>query len=286
MNSITALATLNNTNALIYEAIKGLLSEVDKSTGDVYFSTINEYLEWAEQNPYKRASVSVAAYVSYLSKDRKLSPSTVANKLSHVRRLFEWFARVGLATPLDLADVKNVKSPRHQGRRAGKWLNEDQLRQLINAPDNIRDKAALALMVGCGLRCSEVVGFDWEQIQEKDGKYVIVNLQRKHHRTQEYLPIPNWVISILNELPTRQGRVIVTTTRTIYNIVDRWSSYCGFSVAPHDLRRSAATYALNKGQSITQVSKLLGHSNTTVTERYLRQDFDIAAMADAMELKL
>lgn len=282
------LVPYDDTAELTAEAIEGLMNEVSVLSGKVYRSTVNQYIEWAKANPHKRAGASVAGFISYMHKDMKLSPATVNKKATIVRRLFDWFARVGLITGNDLVDVRSVKTPKFQGKRAGRWLNEEQLKRLMRTVNNPRDKAILALLVGCGLRCSEVVNFKWSQIEQtSDGTYVIVNLHRKHNRIQPYVPLPYWVHETLLSLNRvdDSDTVIFLTTRQIYNIVKYWSRKANCNVAPHDLRRSAAQLALDKGQSLTQVSRLLGHSNTIVTERYLKQDFDLTAMADAMELK-
>jgi site-specific recombinase XerC len=83
------------------------------------------------------------------------------------------------------AGVAKVKgAPRH-GARIGNWLDRAQAERLLNAPDDSiitgkRDRAILAVLIGCGLRRSEVAGLDFQHLQLRDGRWMIVDLIGKH----------------------------------------------------------------------------------------------------------
>ena len=93
----------------------------------------------------------------------------------------------------------STRSPgvKQQGVRAGNWLTKAQAEALINCPDpstlkGKRDRALLALLVGCGLRRGEAVALTVADIQQRDGRWVIVDLRGKHGRVRT-IPVPAWV---------------------------------------------------------------------------------------------
>src|SRR5215469_5539169 len=92
------------------------------------------------------------------------------------------------------ARVKGVPS---RGVRLGNWLSVQQAQKLLNAPDatapkGLRDRAILAVLLGCGLRRSEVAALTMRHIQQRDGRWCIVDLRGKHGRVRT-VPMPTWV---------------------------------------------------------------------------------------------
>jgi site-specific recombinase XerD len=83
------------------------------------------------------------------------------------------------------------------GIRVGNWLSVRQAQSLLNAPDvstvrGLRDRAILAVLLGCGLRRSEVAALTFTHIQQRDGRWCIVDLKGKHSRVRT-APMPTWV---------------------------------------------------------------------------------------------
>ena len=93
----------------------------------------------------------------------------------------------------DHARIKGVKS---KGVRLGNWLSMRQAQTLLNTPDvttkkGLRDRAILAVLLGCGLRRSEVAALTFGHIQQRDGRWCIVDLVGKHGRVRT-VPMPTW----------------------------------------------------------------------------------------------
>jgi integrase len=89
-----------------------------------------------------------------------------------------------------------VKSAKTQGIRTGNWLSERQAQALLSAPDistlrGLRDRAILAVLLGCALRRSEVAALTFAHLQ-RDGRWCIVDLVGKHGRVR-IAPMPPWV---------------------------------------------------------------------------------------------
>ena len=79
----------------------------------------------------------------------------------------------------------------------------EQASELLNAPDpktlgGLRDRAILALLVGCGLRRAEILSLDVDRIQQRDGRWVIPDLVGKCNRRRT-VPVPAWVMVRIEE---------------------------------------------------------------------------------------
>jgi len=100
-------------------------------------------------------------------------------------------------TPELAAGIGRVKSAKTQGIRTGNWLSQWQAQALLSAPDiatprGLRDRAILAVLVGCGLRRYEVAALTFAHLQQRDGRWCIVDLVGKHGRVRTAL-MPTWV---------------------------------------------------------------------------------------------
>jgi site-specific recombinase XerD len=90
-----------------------------------------------------------------------------------------------------------VKGVASKGVRLGNWLSVQQAQKLLNTPDvtttkGLRDRAILAVLLGCGLRRSEVAALTISHVQQRDGRWCIVDLIGKHGRVRT-IPMPTWV---------------------------------------------------------------------------------------------
>jgi site-specific recombinase XerC len=128
---------------------------------------------------------------------RGLGSSSIIIRLLAIRKLAAEAADNGLIAPELAAGIARVKSAKSVGVRTGNWLSVRQAQNLLNAPDTttlkgLRDRAILAVLLGCGLRRSEVAALTFAHIQQRDGRWCIVDLVGKHGRIRT-TPMPNWV---------------------------------------------------------------------------------------------
>jgi site-specific recombinase XerD len=117
--------------------------------------------------------------------------------MSAIRKLAAEAADNGLLAPELAAGISRVRSAKSQGIRVGNWLSLRQAQSLLGAPDvattkGLRDRAILAVLLGCGLRRSEVAALTFAHVQQRDGRWCIVDLVGKHGRVRT-APMPNWV---------------------------------------------------------------------------------------------
>jgi site-specific recombinase XerD len=150
--------------------------------------------------------VVVLRYRLYLE-SLLLAPTTINVRLAAIRRLAYEAADTGLLSPELMAGIRRVAGVKQLGYRIGNWLSVDQSSALLrNTPVETlrgkRDSAILALLLGCGLRRSELTSLEIAQMQQRDQHWVIVDLVGKGGRIRT-VPIPNLGQSL--------GRCLVTS---------------------------------------------------------------------------
>jgi site-specific recombinase XerD len=174
--------------------------------------------------------------------------------------------------------------------RLGNWLTVTEARSLWQLPNantmkGKRDRAILAVLLGCGLRRGELIDLTFDHIQRREDHWAIVDLIGKaaHVRT---VPMPDWVKETLDDwlaaarikhgrlfrCVCRKGAVWGTevTEKVVWHVVKEYAGRLGISkLAPHDLRRSCARFCHDSGGELEQIQFLLGHVSVQTTEKYL-----------------
>src|SRR3984893_14615185 len=199
-----------------WERLKTLVLDSVSSpiTKRVYNMALDEFLAWFQQAPrpgFTKATVS-AWRVSL--EDRKLGSSSIIIRMSAIRKLAAEAADNGLLAPELAAGIARVKSAKTQGIRTGNWLSLRQAQALLSAPDatttkGLRDRAIIAVLLGCGLRRSEVAALRFPHAQKRDGRWFIVDLVGKHGRVRT-APMPNWVKVAIETAAATRSRLAVS----------------------------------------------------------------------------
>src|SRR4030081_235209 len=143
----------------------------------------------------------VVKYRAFLER-LSLCAATINLHLSAIRRLADESAESGWLSPEHAIGIRRVKGVKRLGRKMGNWLTRNQAQELVNAASKTnlcgwRDGAMLGLLLGCGLRRSEVVGLHLDQLQSREGRWVIVNLVGKGKRLRT-IPVPSWSKELLD----------------------------------------------------------------------------------------
>jgi site-specific recombinase XerD len=196
-------------------------------TKRVYNMALNEFMAWFQQAPrpgFTKATVS-AWRVSL--EDRRLGSSSIIIRMSAIRKLAAEAADNGLLAPELAAGISRVQSAKTQGIRVGNWLSLRQAQALLSAPDittvrGLRDRAILAVLLGCGLRRSEVAALTFAHLQQRDGRWCIVDLVGKHGRIRT-APMPTWVKVAIDAWTTPAGLTDGHVFRSV-NRADRVAS--------------------------------------------------------------
>lgn len=206
--------------------------------------------------------------------------STIARRLASLRSFYRYLRRQGTVTTDPTSGLRNPKQP----QRLPRLLRVDDVIRLLDAIPvhtalGVRDRAMLETLYGGGLRVSELVGLNLDDI---DFESDLVRVRGKGRR-ERLSPIgPMAIRWIHHYLPIRQpksaGEQAVflnrygtrLTTRSVGRLLEDHLARAGLTSAasPHTLRHSFATHLLDRGADLRSVQELLGHRNLTTTQIY------------------
>ena len=255
-----------------------------------YHHAMDEFIAWYCSEPRLALNrIVVVRYRMHLE-NTPLAPATINLRLAAIRRLAYEASDNGLLSPELVAGIRRVKGVKRLGQPVGNWLTTEEGQRLLNAvrTDTLRgkrDAAMLGLLLGCGLRRSEVANLEIERIQRRDGHWAIVDLVGKagHVRT---VPVPFWVKTAIDNWSSAarvgEGKLFRAirkngvmwgrgvTQNVVWYVVKNSAKRAGIEkLAPHDLRRSCARMCHAAGGEIEQIQFLLGHAAVQTTERYI-----------------
>jgi site-specific recombinase XerD len=305
MNDLIAIQKIAQWQRLKTFVLDSVSSPITKR---VYNMALDEFMGWFQQAPrpgFTKATVS-AWRVSL--EDRGLGSSSIIIRMSAIRKLAAEAADNGLLAPELAAGISRVKSAKTQGIRTGNWLSQRQAQALLSAPDistlrGLRDRAIIAVLLGCGLRRSEVAALTFTHLQQRDGRWCIVDLVGKHGRVRT-APMPTWVKVAIDAwtLPAgvADGHVFRSVNRAnrltgdglgekvVWQLIKPYAESAGVpGIAPHDLRRTCAKLCRAGGGELEQIQLLLGHASVQTTERYLGTKQDLVHPPnDAIKLRI
>jgi integrase len=222
-----------------------------------------------------------------------LAPASINLRLSAIRKLAAEAAENALLDRSAAQGIVSLKGVRQSGNRAGNWLTREQARDLLAQPDidtmeGKRDRAILAVLLGCALRRSELAALDCRHMQQRDGRWVFVDLVGKGKRIRT-VPVPPFVKVAIDAWTAAAGlsdgplfrRVRrrkypektpeALSERMIWHIVMKYARQTGLvdKLGPHDLRRTCAKLCRASGGDLKQIQFLLGHASIQTTECYL-----------------
>ncbi len=223
----------------------------------------------------------IRGYLASLQK-RGAKKSTIARKLAVLRSFFQYLVREGR---LSLNPAKRVLRPKLE-KRLPKFLTVDQAQALMTTPSGEgwsvqRDRAILETFYSTGIRISELVGLNPDDIDFESGMVKVFGKGRKERivpigqkaidALQAYLAVrPFSAESLFNN--TRGGRL---TVRSVDRIVKKYVRQIDQpTLVPHSLRHTFATHLLEGGADLRSVQEMLGHASLSTTQRYTHLQVD------------
>lgn len=273
-----------------------------------YGRHLEEFFVWhQEQNRPELNKALINRYVKFL-RSQKFSSSNINQKLSAIRKLASEAEDNNLIDSRIANGIRAVRGVPQRGRRTGNWLTREEAQMWLNAPDiktlkGLRDRAVLAVLIGCGLRRAEVAILSVSHIQQREGRWAIVDIVGKRDKTRT-VPMPSWakatidswtyaakieegfIFRRVNKGGNLMGKGL--TEQAIYNIVSSYAEKLkNQGIAPHDLRRTFAKLAHKGGSPIDQIQLSLGHDSIQTTEKYLGVEQDLTdAPCDHLGLRI
>lgn len=273
-----------------------------------YARALTDFFHWHRGIGRPQLNKSVVQRYAAELREAGMAASSINQRLSAIRKLALEAADNGVLDHQMANGIRAVKGARSEGRRTGNWLTREEAQSWLSAPDprtmrGRRDRALLAVLIGCGLRRAEAASLNFEHIQQRDGRWVLVDLIGKRDKVRS-VPMPNWAKIAIDEWSKASGvseglvlRAVNKgdnvvgggiTPQAIYNIIVGYAEDLQKKgVAPHDLRRTFAKLAHKGGAAIDQIQLSLGHESIQTTEEYLGVEQDLTdAPCDHLGLRI
>src|SRR6266566_9847953 len=243
------------------------------------FSAYIDARSWGEID-----HLTIRGFLSHLY-EKGLGKTSVARSLAAVRSLYRWLAQEGLVEQNPAALVSTPKLPKKLPRvptmEEMNSVLDGAMPEIAAFPE--RDRLMFELLYGCGIRNSELVGIDLDDVRLSSEAILISGKGKK----ERYVPFGNGVTSALAAyLPVRQAvlsesrkdtRALLInqrggrlTTRSVGRIIKKIAVAKGLSpdVHPHTLRHAFGTHLLEEGADLRAIQEMLGHERLSTTQRY------------------
>jgi integrase/recombinase XerC len=219
----------------------------------------------------------------------EVKKSSIARKLSAIRTFFRYLNREGILTS---NPARLVATPRREQRLPAVLTADDAIR-LMESPKAkkpadhdtmLRDRAVLETLYSTGIRASELIGMNREDIDRNDS---LIRIRGKGRR-ERIVPVGT---KALDAIDAYLGRLAGSsdiaavflgpsgkrlTARTVQRILENHRKQLGLlqKASPHTLRHSFATHLLESGADLRAIQELLGHASLSTTQRYTHVNLD------------
>jgi integrase/recombinase XerD len=258
-----------------------------EKTRQAYASDLFRLADWLQAQPGSptlRAArrTDLLAWMSRGLADG-IKTSTAARRLSGIRRFYRFLLREGLIAEDPTLRIDSPRLP----RRLPDTLTEDDVDALLTEPDpqepiELRDRAMLEILYGCGLRVSELTGLTVDQVNLRQGVVRISGKGGKERLVPLGEEAVDWLVRYMKEARNELlkgkssdalfpgNRATAMTRQTFWHRIKHYSVRAGIRkpISPHTLRHAFATHLLNNGADLRVVQMLLGHSDLSTTQIY------------------
>jgi integrase/recombinase XerC len=281
---------MGNSRTIVGKAIEKFLRSlrernVSPHTIKAYSGDLESFCAYVGPRKWREIDhVTIRGFLSHLY-ERGLGKTSVARSLAAVRSLYRWLAQEGVVeqNPAALVSTPKLakKLPRVPTMEEMNSVLDGAMPEIASFPE--RDRLMLELLYGCGIRNSELVGINLDDVRVTSEAVLI----RGKGKKERYVPFGDAVKSALaTYLPARQltlaesrkntpallinqrgGRL---TTRSVGRIIKKIAVAKGLSpdVHPHTLRHAFGTHMLEEGADLRAIQEMLGHERLSTTQRY------------------
>lgn len=232
---------------------------------------------------------SIRTFLAHLG-TKEYSAATMARKIATLRSFYKWANRRGLCKTNPMTAIR---TPR-QAKRLPKAITVEQIEKLLATPSDrdvlgLRDRAMLETLYSTGLRVSELVGLNFEDLDEPGealrirgkgkkermvplGMHALAAVKRYVQMVQGDPRCVGWFQSEGNKpkalFVNKHGKRL--SSRSVRRKLDKYLTSAGLDpdISPHTLRHSFATHLLENGADLRSVQELLGHQSLSTTQIY------------------
>lgn len=246
-----------------------------------YQIDLKEFNSLIKQKPLENITyVDVRLFLARM-KERNFSKRSVARKMATLRSFFRFLCREGYIKTNPAAGLQTPKIE----RRLPIFLDIDQVVRLIESPDisdvyGLRDRAILETLYSSGIRVSELVGLNKDNVDFIGGVLKVYGKGKK----ERLAPVGDRALRVIRDYleKVNAGKIkdkkavflnksgCRMTDRAVRRVVDKYirKTSLNENISPHSLRHSFATHLLDRGADLRAVQELLGHANLSTTQIY------------------
>ncbi len=224
--------------------------------------------------------LAIRKFLAFM-RTKNLSKRSMARKLATLRSFFRFLCREGYAKSNPIIAIGTPKFD----KRLPVFLDVKKVERLVTSPDEgtlsgLRDRAILETLYSTGMRVSELIGLNLEDVDFISG---VVKVYGKGSK-QRLVPIGETALSSLRRYIDKRGISPAKDTgcvfcnrssgrltdRSVRRIVNKYIKKLSVEekISPHSLRHSFATHLLDRGADLRSVQELLGHMNLSTTQIY------------------
>jgi tyrosine recombinase XerC len=242
-----------------------------------YREDLQEFSQFIKEAPLEKVDyLTLRRFLAFL-RTKNLKPRSLARKISCLRSFFRFLCREGYLknNPTILLSTPKLD------KRLPNFLTEDDMVKLVESPSSnevsgLRNRAILEALYSTGVRISELVGMDIEDIDFVASVVKVLGKGRK----ERLIPIGERALSAIQEYLNKrekESKILFLnkngtrlTGRGIRDVLEKYIKLTSLKthVSPHTLRHSFATHLLNHGADLRSVQELLGHVNLSTTQVY------------------
>jgi len=250
-----------------------------------YKRDIKNYIEFLNQANIKLSQTNQATLIAYIFHMQRMGKanSTIARNIVSLKIFYDFLKEKKI---IDIGDI-NINLPK-QEKSLPQILTQEEVEILINAPKlddikGIRDRAMLELLYATGIRVSELVNLNVEDVNLSHGYIVCQNKKR-----DRVIPIGSFAIKAIGLYLKEARHYFVKdknekalflnfngermTRQGFWKIIKLYAKQVGIQkeITPHVLRHSFAAHLIENGADIKAVQEMLGHSDISTTQIYLQ----------------
>lgn len=277
------LAIKDNKSINIINFKEGFLNYIDVSekTIETYDIALNQFGEYLLSNGINQPTrEDIIDYREYLKVSHK--PNTVNSYMIAIRNFFAYLEYEGIYKNV----TENIKNIKIENRHIKRGLSPEEIKRVLNVCKNERETLITKLMIGCALRCNELVNIRLEDFKS-NGEVIMLNILGKGRDGYKqdqvkidnrlYLEIKNYVkkYNITDYLFTsdsNNSKGNKLSTRTIRSIAKRIFIDAGLDsidlLSAHSFRHTACDLSLESGMDLYEVSENMRHKSITTTMIY------------------
>ena len=251
-----------------------------------YKRDLKQFEQYLVDNDIKYSKVNeqnMKDYIDYLEEQGK-KPSTISRNIASIRAFYQYEVK----NKKNIKDpTENIQSPKIE-KRIPSILTSEEVELLLEQPKDIdlkgiRDKAMLEFAYATGMRVTEIISLNIEDVNLQEGNVICKNMNK-----QRIIPLGKMSLNALKEYIEQARNVLVKTDKEnalFVNLNGRRLTRQGFwkiikyyqeqanitkDITPHTLRHSFATHLLQNGADLKSIQAMLGHSDISSTQVYMQ----------------